>query len=215
MKKNQIIAEIAALMGIRAEALEKLVDISIRMEGLGARRASLSNYRSDKSDNTELAKHYLQLQFNYNNMLEQEREALKNFDVSTVDVEAFNYSGIDYASQGYDLPAYKQAVREALPEALKALQEPKKSKDTSADVWLSKIIVFNKNTLKLSLMGEEIKKTVTEVGEYKKVKSVPLTVAKTLIKKKASLRGDKIRRFTLDNLDGGVIKLQGETLEIG
>jgi uncharacterized protein YqfA (UPF0365 family) len=94
------------------------------------------------------------------------------------------------------------------------MKAPKKAKDTSNDVWLNKILVFNVGTRRLSMVGEEVKKAVVQSGEYKKVASVPNTIAKALIRKQLDFRTDKYRRFTIDNFEGE-LKLQGETLNIG
>ena len=181
---------------------------------MGARFARLNEYRSDKSDNTENASHTVLLNFSYANMLKDEKEKLRNFDVNAVDVNAWKYEGIDYEKQGYTLEEYKQAVKDALPTALAEINAPKQSKGEGNDVWLNKVMVFNLNTLRLSIVGEAVKKAVIEEGEYKKVASKPLTVAKQLIKKQANCRSEKYRRFAIDNFEGAV-KLQGETLEIG
>ena len=214
MTLEQVIIEIASEWGCNPNKVEKLIVTTTDMESIGARFARLNKYRSDKSDNTELASHTLLLNFNYANMLADEKEKLKAVNIEAIDVERFNYEGVDYASQGYDLASYKQAVREALENALAEMKAPKKAKDTSNDVWLNKILVFNVGTRRLSMVGEEVKKAVVQSGEYKKVASVPNTIAKALIRKQLDFRTDKYRRFTIDNFEGE-LKLQGETLNIG
>ena len=141
MTLEQVIIEIASEWGCNPSKVEKLIVTTTDMESIGARFARLNKYRSDKSDNTELASHTLLLNFNYANMLADEKEKLKAVNIEAIDVERFNYEGVDYASQGYDLASYKQAVREALENALAEMKAPKKAKDTSNDVWLNKILV--------------------------------------------------------------------------
>ena len=67
--------------------------------------------------------------------------------------------------------------------------------------------------MRLSIFGQSVNKTVTEVGDFKVVKSAPKTVAKRLIEKQAKGKAQSLRRFTIDNFNGS-IKVQGETIEI-
>lgn len=208
---DQVVAQLSAQWGCSPEKVARLIELTGSLENVGARFARLNEYRSDKSDNTESASHTVLLNFSYANMLKDEKEKLLNFDVNTVDVDAFDYSRINTGS--LTLEQYKRAVKDALPTALAEMNAPKQVKDTSNDVWLNKVMVFNLNTLRLSIVGEAIKRAVVEEGEYKQVKSAPLTVAKQLIRKQAGCRSDKYRRFAIDNFEGEA-KLQGETLDI-
>ena len=215
---EQVVIEIASEWGCSPDKVERLVRITTDMEGLGARFARVNKYRSDKSDHTELASHTLLLNFSYANMLKQEKEKLETANVGGIDVERYNYEGrINYEKKGYaTAEAYKNAVAEALETALAELRTPKAKKDdeVSNDIWLNKVLVFNTNTRRLSIVGEEVKKVVVEQGEFKKVASDPKTIAKELIRKQLDFRTDKYRRFAIDNFEGE-LKLQGETLEIG
>lgn len=212
---EQIIIEIATALGCSPDKVERLIQITNDMESVGARFARLNKYRSDKSDHTELASHTLLLNFSYANMLKQEKERLTNVNISAIDVERFNYDRINFEKKGYDnVESYKVAVAEELETALAEMRQPKESKGESNDIWLNKVLVFNTNTQRLSIVGEEVKKVVVEQGEFKKVASDPKTIAKELIRKQLDFRTDKYRRFAIDNIEGE-LKLQGETLEIG
>lgn len=218
MKKDsisitQFLVQLATEWGVSPEAIEKMIEKITEFEKRGARFAHITKYQSDASDNTEEASHTILLNVNYANMLEQEKEALAKFDITTANVEAFNYSGIDYASQGYTLESFKQAVKDALSEALEALNAPKKKKDTSTDIWLNNVMVLNTKTCRMSLIGQAVSKAVTEEGEFKQVASKPLTIAKKIIRMQAGCRTDKYRRYALDNFFGS-IKMQGETIEM-
>lgn len=210
---EQFLFQLATEWGVPPQALNKMIDKVSELEKLGARYARLNKYHSDASDNSEDASHTIMLNVNYGNMLKQEKEALANFDITTADVERFNYSNIDYASQGYTLESFKQAVKDALSEALDALNAPKKAKDTSTDIWLNNVMVLNTKTCRLSLIGQSVSKAVIEEGEFKQVASKPLTIAKKIIRHQAGCRTDKYRRFAIDNLFGNV-RLQGETIEM-
>lgn len=210
---NDVIIEIAGQLGCSSETLSKLIEKTSQMESLGARFARLNGYGSDASDNSENASHTVVLNFNYGNMLEQERKALEEFDINDADVDAFDYGRIDL--NGKTVEQFKSEVRASLGEALAALKGPKRAKDTSNDLWFNKVLVFNKETVRISLVGQTVRKDVVEQGEFHKPKSKALTVAKDIIRYQAGCRSSKFRRFALDNFLNGNISLQGETLEIG
>lgn len=210
---QEFLIRLAIEWGVSPEGIEKMIDKITEFEKRGARFARITKYQSDASDNTEEASHTIILNVNYGNMLEQEKEALANFDITTANVDGFNYSNIDYASQGYTLEAFKVAVKAALATALNEMVAPKKKKDTSADIWLNNVMVLNTNTCRMSIIGQAVSKSVTEEGEFKQVASKPLTIAKKIIRMQAGCRTDKYRRFALDNFFGS-INMQGETIEM-
>ena len=205
---NELIAKIVSVYGCSEEQVLRLMEITSDMSK-GAKFARIIGYSSDKSDHSEIADHTIILNFSYGNMRKDDKETLRTFDVNVVDVNKFNYDSIDL--NGKDLTTFKNEVTNSLQNALYEINNPKK-KETSNDDWLNNMLVFNWNTERLSILGEEVKKNVIVEGEYKITKSAPLTIAKKLIKKQAKLRVDKYRRFAIDNLS--IVNLQGETLEI-
>lgn len=206
---NEIIVEIAGEYGCDQQNVRLLIETTDNMTK-GARFASLKGYRSDKTEQTESADHVVILGFSYANMKEADKEVLKSFDLSVVDVESFNYNKID--TKGKSLDQFKAEVKSSLSTALEEMRTPstKAPKDTN-DVWLNDILVFNRNTKRLSIVGKSVTKKVTEQGEYKKTASAPKTIAKEIIR--YQLKSNDYRRFAIDNLN--VVNLQGETLEIG
>ena len=205
-----IIASIMTAYGCSMESIVMLFDITGSMTK-GARFASLKGYRSDKANQTELADHMIILGFSYANMLKADKETLLNVNVNDIDVNAFNYDSIDFNGK-WTLESFKNEVRASLQNALYEINNPTQSNRVSNDEKINDILVWNRNTMRLSILGEGMSKTVTEVGEYKQVKSVPLTIAKKLIRLQSNLRAEKYRRFAIDNLN--VVKLEGETIEI-
>jgi hypothetical protein len=213
MKTNQIyaelIAKIVSVYGCSEEQVLRLIQITSDMSK-GAKFARIMDYSSDKSEHSEIANHTIILNFSYANMKKDDKETLRNFDVNLVDVNKFNYDSID--TKGMELTIYKNEVRNCLQNALYEINNPKQSNKVSNDEYINDILVFNWNTERLSIIGQGVKKETTIQGEYKKVKSAPLTIAKELIKKQANLRVNKYRRYAIDNLS--IVNLQGETLEI-
>jgi hypothetical protein len=176
---------------------------------IGVTFCSIKNYKSDFSGNTENSNHLVNIGVRYENILAKDENIYQNFDVNSIDVNNFNYNSIDLA--GLSLEQFKAAVKLALPTALAELQQPKKERQSN-DVYLSKVVVFNVSTERLSILGQSVTKTVTEKGEFKKVKSAPKTIAKRLIEFAAKPKSNDIRRFAIDNLEA--VKLFGDTIEI-
>lgn len=208
-KEQAILAILTAYSNLRVSDVEKLIALTNGISGVSF--VAIKSYSSDKSDNSEVASQIVNIGASYANMLSKDSNIYGNFDLNTVNVDAFNYGNIDTKALSVD--EFKQAVKDALPLALAELQAPKVSKDTSADIWLNKALVFNLNTLRLSIFGQSISKNVEVKGDYKKVASAPKTIAKKLIELQAKGKAQTLRRFALDNLLGG-FTAKGETLEL-
>jgi hypothetical protein len=209
-RQSAILAILNAYGNLDVTQIELLIKATNEIGGVSA--VSIKGYSSDISQNSEIANQLINVGANYENMLTKDSNIYANFDVDSVDVERFDYSSIDTAKLTLD--EFKQAVKNQLPLALTELQAPKKSNDTSADIWLNKALVFNLNTMRLSIRGMQMIKSVEVKGTFKVVKSAPKTIAKKLIEKQAKGRSATLRRFAIDNLIGS-IKLVGQELEIG
>lgn len=206
---NLLIATIVSKYGCSIEVVMKLIEITDNMSS-GAKFATIGQYVSNVSNQTEMSKHTILLNFSYENMRKDDKETLKNFNVLNVDVNNWNYDSIDL--NGVSLNDYKNEVRNQLNVALYEINNPKTRSVENNDQKINDILVFNWNTEKLSILGQSVKKEVILEGDFKKVKSAPKTIAKNLIMSQAKLRVNKYRRFLIDNLSD--VKLQGETLQI-
>lgn len=209
-KEKAIIAILQAYSNLNIDQINALINATNSIKGVSF--VSIKGYSSDKSNNTEQANQVVNIGASYANMLAKDENIYATFDVTSVDVDKFDYSTIDTGK--LTQAEFKAAVKEALPVALAELNEPKQKKDTSADIWLNKAVVFNLNTLRLAIFGQSVSKVVETKGEFKVVKSAPKTVAKRLIEKQAKGRAQTLRRFAIDNLVGSVT-LKGDTIEIG
>lgn len=208
-KEQAILAILESYPNLTVVKIVQLIEQTNEIGGCSF--VSLKGYSSEKSNGTELADYLVNVGASYKNMVKKDVDIYANFDLSTVDVDKFDYSTID--TKKLTLEQFKQAVKEALPIALDELQQPKAKRDTSADFWLNKVLVFNFNTNKLRLMGQSINKTTQVKGEFKVVASAPKTIAKRLIEKQANSRSASLRGFTIENFVGSV-KVNGETLLI-
>jgi hypothetical protein len=209
-KQKAILAIIGIYTNVSPEQVEDLILLTNGVNGVSF--VSLKGYSSDKSNNTEVANQLINIGASYANMLKKDDNIYANFDINTVDVNAFDYSSIDTGK--LTLEAFKLAVKEQLPIALAELNAPKEKRDTSNDIWLNKALVFNFNTMRLSIFGQSISKSVETKGEFKVVKSAPKTIAKKLIEKQAKGKTQMLRRFAIDNFNGAVT-MQGDTIEVG
>lgn len=196
-----------------SEKVQKLIEQTDKISGCSF--VSINAYSSDKSQNSEVAFQLVNIGASYQNMLEKDKgifEKLNDKNVKKlIDVNKFDYSTID--KNGLTLTQFKAEVKKALPQALEELKAPKGKKDTSSDIWLNKALVFNLNTLRLSIFGQSVNKVVEVKGTFKIVKSAPKTIAKKLIEKQSKGKTQTLRRFALDNLIGN-IAINKDTLEL-
>ena len=162
---------------LNEQNLTKLVELT-NQQKIGY--ISLKGYSSELSKGTEIADQLINVGINYKKALESDKVTFENVDLSTIDVDNQDYSNIDTGK--LTLAEYKQAVKDSLPQALEILQGDKR-KRKSNDIKINSILYFNTNTLKLSIVGKSESKTVETKGEFKVVKSKPLTVAKRFIEK--------------------------------
>jgi len=207
-KKELILEVLNSYENLTIEQLESLIN-NTNLNGVSF--VSVKGYSSEKSNNTEVANQVINIGASYKNMLKKDTNIYANFDLSSVDVDAFNYDTIN--TNGLTLNEYKKAVKDSLEIALNELSQPKKKK-VSNDIYFNNALAFNTNTRKLSLLGQTINKTIEKKGTFKVVKSAPKTIAKKLIERKAKGKTQTLRRFAIDNLVGSV-KVSGEVVEIG
>jgi hypothetical protein len=208
LTKNTITSILSVYNNLNEKQVNKLIEATNLISGVSL--ISINGYSSDKSNNTEIANQLINIGASYQNMIKKDSNIFANVDLSLIDVDKFNYTSIDTAK--LTLEQFKQAVKENLPIALTELQAPKKSKETN-DIYLNKALVYNLNTMRLSVIGQQINKVVETKGEFKIVKSNPKTIAKKLIEKQVKSRTASLRRFALDNLINS-ISINGDKLEI-
>jgi hypothetical protein len=207
-QKQTIISILAMYNGLNEQKLNKLIEATNGITGVSF--VSINGYSSDKSNHTEVANQVVNIGAAYANMIKKDSDIYANFDLNSVDVEFFNYESIDTGKLSID--EFKKAVKENLSIALDELKQPKAKKESN-DIWFNKVLCYNTTTMRLSILGQSIKKVVEKQGEFKKVKSAPKTIAKRLVEKQAKGRTASLRRFALDNLIND-ISISGDKLEI-
>jgi hypothetical protein len=209
-RQKAILAILNAYGNLDIKQVELLINATNEIGGVSA--VSIKGYSSDLSNGSEVANQLINVGASYQNMISKDEDIFENIDLNLIDVNKFDYTYIN--TNGVELNAFKQEVLNALPIALTELKQGKRKNDMSADIWLNKALVFNLNTMRLSIRGMQMNKSIEVKGTFKVVKSAPKTIAKKLIEKQAKGRSATLRRFAIDNLVGS-IKLVGQELQIG
>jgi len=163
----------------------------------GARFASLT-YRAKGTG--ELARFNVTLGFSYHNAVVKSREELIALMGGLEGIEKLAAEEL-LASFDKTLAAHEKGEQ----------NEDFTKKDTYIPVGTAKGLKLNKNDCSLQLYALVNTKVVLEQGEYKSVKSAPLTVAKNNLRKKLTV--SKVREFALDRNVVEAVRLNGETLE--
>lgn len=203
---NEQLVQIAKDLNVSIETLNKLIYLTSGIKGVSF--VSIKNYTSDISNNTELANQLINVGASYEKMKEKDAISLDNVNLENIDFNKFNWNGID--TKNLTIEEFKSQVKNSLETALDALKQPSK-KIANNNIYLNKILMYNTNTKNLLIKGQSVNKTTKVKGEFKKVQSRPLTVAKKLIKNQFT-RKDTLRNFKLSNLE--TINLSKDTIEI-
>lgn len=208
VKQIEIIQSFDTLFSI--DGLIKVIEITNNVNG--CKICSINEYSSAVSGNTEMANHLVNIGANYGVM--REKSILTYHDVKYMQfvrcVLNFNYS--KYVVD--DLKQLQKDILKEYPIALNALQNPKtKDISLSNDMVLNKIVLFNTNTKIARITGQSLKKTITVAGEFKAVKSKPLTICKDILKYMIAPPTSLIRGYNLGEMRA--LKVLGEKMYLG
>ncbi len=215
-KVENAIIQISEIYGCNPETVRKLIDLTNEKQGV--QFVSIRGYNSDKSLNTEVANHLVNINASYGNMIEKDiltlQSDVKEIKKKCLEIEK-NWNYERYDLNGVPLEQFRAQVKDQFIAAVekKRLAKLNPKERENNDIQLNKALYFNTNTLRLAIFGSSLNKTVKQEGVFKKVKSAALTVSGQIVDKALETKTAQLRRFTLDNLNG--INLQGETLEIG
>lgn len=216
---EKAIVGIMGAYGLSRDNVQRLFDLT--SENSKTRFVSIKGYNSDKSLNTEEANHLVSINVKNENVKEAALVELHSETKMIKDYFLIQAAGWEYEKK-YDLNGVSEAdfrkqVIDQFEVALTELRNPKTASEMGRennDIHIEGTpLYFNTNTARLSILGLSQKKTVTQQGVFKKVKSAPKTVAKQIINYIVKPHTDKYRRFALDNIK--TIRMDGETLEIG
>jgi len=170
----------------------------------GVSFVSIKGYKSDKSDNTEVADVLINVGESYENK--------KASDLKTLLNAKENIDSVDMGSFG------KTLILEAIEAKIKSIVAPNENRSkgqTDAFIFLNEkgTLRFCSNTNNLLISGTVVRKTEIVKGEFKEVNSKPLTLAKNHLDKVLNLKMAKMRYYKISNASG--LRVNGDTFEIG
>lgn len=185
----------------------------------GCKFINIKGYNSDKSDNTEIADMLMNIGISYENMSNKDTVSISNYDHTTIaalltpNVMKHDFSRYDL-SKFTDKTKPHEEIIALLPQALISLKQDNAKEKTRTDnnIKLTPVLWYNTETHNLLLFGQLITKKVEVKGDFKKVASAPLTVAKNIIRDTLTKKSH-LRTLAIPNMLGN-IKVNGETLEI-
>jgi len=194
-----------------------LIDLINATTVKGCKFVNIKGYNSDKSDNTEIADMLMNIGISYGNMTNKDEITLNTYDIDTI-ATVLHDKVMQHNFSQYDLSKFTDKVNphneilSLLPAALIDMKQATlKAPRADNNIKLTPVLWFNTTTKNLLLFGQVITKTTVVKGEFKKVASAPLTVAKNVIRE--TLKKNDLRTLSLPNILGNV-KLNGETLEL-
>ena len=171
----------------------------------GANFIKIADYNSDKSDNTEIADFTVNIGISYANMLNKDSVTLNELQIDTI-CTVLHDNVINHNYGKYDLSKFNNPVKpyieifDILPAVLIEMKQDDQNpvNRVNNNIKLNPVLWFNTNTENLLIFGKAISKKTTVLGEFKKVKSAPKTVAKNIIRE--ILKKDDLRTFAISNV---------------
>jgi len=158
----------------------------------------------------EIANHVVNANFSYSNAIAKDLLKLQNGTIK--DFEAIAKKAnvtIDLVGE-----AVSALINSFENNSNPATQSNQSKAQHDLYIPITNAIKLNKETLKLHIYALAVSKEVLKAGEYKTVKSRPLTIAKNEAKKYFNLTTNKYRNFIIDPemvsglaINGDVIKL--------
>jgi len=134
---------------------------------------NISNYKNSKG---EIENVLININIDYNKTKLKDIETLRNIDLNSID---FND---------------KILLEQAKNELINSFINPNKTQSDAQNntyTHLANNVKIHNETNEIYVTGTKVRKTITQIGEYKEVKSKPLTVAKNILR--SYLQTSKIR----------------------
>lgn len=214
--QNSLISEILSIYSFfRKDLFFDLISATNEIGGVSF--VSIKGYCSDASNNTEIADQLINIGASYQNMQTNDHNRYKNcdFNVFCTLVDDFSLKYIN--TDGLSEFSYKVAIKNAYPNVLTELLNPKQSAPKADNfIHFNKVLAYNTNTKNLSIFGMQVNKSVVvkSQSEPKIVKSKPETITKQLIQQAVGSRTSTLRRFNIGNITKQ-INIIGDKIVIG
>ena len=184
-------------MNVSIKAIEviNLVKNAVSKSVTGVSFFSIKNYTNSHG---EVSNQLINVGINYENSTALDLIFLENLNLDKTELVFKS-----------DLAILKEAKAELIAAFIKPNENRSNGQIDAYTTIFSGVKVHNE-TGKLYVYGYRVNKTVLVKGEYKTVKSRPLTIAKDELRK--LLKTDKFVNFSIEL--GNEIKANGETIEI-
>ena len=173
--------------------MDRKINLIIKSKNIkGTTFVGVRNY---KSSNGEIANHTFVVGADYGKAKECDLEKARNFDLSAVESD-------------FSLDILEQAKSKIVD----SLSKPFTQEDNveSPYIKLATGIELHRETGEMYVVGFSMNKTVLTPGEYKKVNSRELTLAKKFLTKQMNLKTSKYRRLKVGYQED--IKISGVTI---
>lgn len=172
---------------------------------------SFVGIRDYENKQGELSNYTLNVGINYENVLKNDFNTLKNNQVEIVETLKKSYP-IAIIEQAYKelLTSLEKRLSDEITKANLRAENDKTilASDAQIDAYinLTKGIKLHKDTMQLHVFGLVVKKTVLKAIEYKQTKSRELTIVKNKIEKFCDFKQSKYRTFIFNKAD---VKIKG------
>ncbi len=172
---------------------------------------SFVGIRDYENKQGELSNYTLNVGINYENVLKNDFNTLKNNQVEIVETLKKSYP-IAIIEQAYNelLTSLEKRLLDEITKANLRAENDKTilASDAQIDAYinLTKGIKLHKDTMQLHVFGLVVKKTVLKAIEYKQTKSRELTIVKNKIEKFCDFKQSKYRTFIFNKAD---VKIKG------
>lgn len=187
---------------VAAKVIKKLNE-AVKNSPTGVSFARINGYTNSSGEKANVT---INIGVNYGNVKQKDLEYLQDLDVTTL---------VREADEEKELIALdKELLTEAKEALLKSQTAPSKNQSKAQTDAYTRIegapqLKVHNETGKIYLEGYQVSKNILVEGEYKKVNSRPLTIAKKEIKK--GMRVSKIRQYKLDEINN--LSISGDTIE--
>lgn len=223
-KQNEIINIIKSVNpSIHVENLKEFINVTNSVKG--CKFVNIKGYSSNLSDNTEVADNLINVGYHYENMLISEKDKLAelNDEFKTMGKKSPMYQNFVACAEAQKYDGYLNSfepneIIENFTLCLAAKLAPTINKDgqlravaVNNSLSFNSVFEFNTNTHNLIINGKVEKKSVSEVGEFKKSKIGIDTLTKKLIVTSLNLPILNVRKYILGNMQ--TIKILGDTFE--
>jgi len=190
---------------IAAKVIKKLNE-AVKKSPTGVSFARVNGYTNSSGEKSNVT---INIGVNYGNVKEKDLKYLQNLDVNTLVRESNDEKEIIGLDKELLIEAKEALLKPYINPKQETTNRSKAQSDAYTRIEGAPQLKVHNDTGLIYLEGYQVSKTILLEGEYKKVKSRPLTIAKKEIKK--GMKVSKIRQYKLDGINN--LSISGDTIE--